>query len=210
MNNVKPLDQRKIIRRNKLSGFLGFTLIESLIAVSMVLVVITAVTTVAQSSIAISSDMKINMEAQFLAKEGIEYVRNIRDSQILEYKELLDTDPTQAAALEWLGPLTSDCSDVAPCYVDLSDPGLFSSDIDSCPASGCPKLRYDTQTNRYGYGATSDWETTPYVREITRIMFTPGGGPSATEAIVTSRVWWEGRRGYQEVVYQQSLFNWIN
>ena len=184
----------------------------------IVMLVVTAVTFAVRTSVIISSEAKYSMEAQFLAKEAIEYVQNMRNTQILKHiKDPLIT--------EWLGELDNMCSQKfpdgvspKPCTIDLADMSVVGSDYDVSVAvcdtgvDGCPLMRYNTQTYRYGYGSGVDWIDTSYTREV--IITDPNTGGSVDdaniEALVTVRVYWEGRTGKKQIVYQESLFNWIN
>ena len=61
----------------------GFTLIETLVALSIFLVSIVGIMTVLSSGLTDINSAKKKMTATFLAQEGIEYVRNIRDTNVL-------------------------------------------------------------------------------------------------------------------------------
>ena len=177
----------------------GFTLVETMVAVMMVMLVVSAVTFAVRTSVIISAEAKYNMEAQALAKEAMEYVRNVRDTQILKYKDDSDVD-------DWLGDLDDNCSQF--CAIDLSNPSMNFNNSSVCVDGKCPVMRYDTSLKRYGYGYTG--ELTPYTREVT--ISTPAGGVvdnETLEALVVVCVSWEGRTGKKQVEYQQSLFNWI-
>ncbi|MCX6751297.1 MAG: prepilin-type N-terminal cleavage/methylation domain-containing protein [Candidatus Nomurabacteria bacterium] len=67
-------------QKNKKSGF---TLVETLIALSIFSVSIIAMMSILGSGIANTNYAKNKIAASYLAQEGIEYVRNIRDNDVL-------------------------------------------------------------------------------------------------------------------------------
>lgn len=66
---------------NKFNG--GFTLVETLVSVSIFTVSLLAIMSVLASSIASTNYAKQKMSAAYLAQEGIEHARNIRDNHVL-------------------------------------------------------------------------------------------------------------------------------
>ena len=63
----------------------GFTLVETFVAISIFTVSLLGIISVLASNIANISYAKQKMTATYLAQEGIEYVRNIRDTDALTY-----------------------------------------------------------------------------------------------------------------------------
>ena len=177
----------------------GFTFIESLVAISFVMVGVAVAVTMIRVDLLVSSVTKNAVVARFLAQEAVEYVRNVRDSHIVDFDKT--SDPT----IEWLGTLES-CSGGTSCYIDTTDP--LSVVVISCGAGGCPVLNYNETLGCYGYDSGVLWKETPFVREIE--ITDPNGGSLDSEAVVTVRVKWNERGvSDREVMYQQSLFNWI-
>jgi Tfp pilus assembly protein PilV len=66
---------------NKLSG--GFTLVETLIAISIFSLSIIALMSILGGGISNTNYAKTKITASYLAQEGIEYVRNMRDNYVL-------------------------------------------------------------------------------------------------------------------------------
>src|SRR3989344_4652981 len=69
-------------RKSKLSGS-GFTLVEMLVAISIFTVALVGIMFILGSGIADTNYAKRKMVATYLAQEGIEYIRNMRDSYTL-------------------------------------------------------------------------------------------------------------------------------
>lgn len=179
----------------------GFSFIETMVAMSLLMVSIAVVVTILRADIAVSSVSENAVTSRFLAQEGIEYSRHVRDSHLIDFHK------TKDPSILWLGTLEA-CFDNS-CVIDTADPS--SVIVTSCSAEGCPSLKYNKIKNRYGYGSGTEWEETSFVREIE--ITNPNGGvmdSEASEAIVTVRVVWKERNNFEKkILYQQSLFNWI-
>ena len=123
----------------------GFTIIESLIAISILVMAVIGATGAVQTGISSYIFSKDQIIAFYLAQEGFEQIRNIRDENGLKSQP-------------WLTGL-SDC--FLACRVDP-----VSSPIPvACGSPGnCPTLRQDTATGFFGYNAA--WPLTIFRREI--------------------------------------------
>jgi Tfp pilus assembly protein PilV len=74
------LNQMKKIFQKKNNGF---TLVETLVAVTIFTFAILALMSVLASGISNTNYAKQKMTASYLAQEGVEYLRNIRDTHVL-------------------------------------------------------------------------------------------------------------------------------
>jgi len=93
----------------------GFTLIETFVAITILIISIVGPLTLVMKSLSISKTTKAQITAMYLAQDGMEYVRNIRDENIL-------------TGNNWLLGL-GDCVGVgAKCIVETSD----HRNVDSC------------------------------------------------------------------------------
>ena len=68
----------------------GFSLIESLVAISILLLALTGTLTIASRSIIASANSRDQITAFFLGSEAVEFVRNTRDNNILVGNSWLD------------------------------------------------------------------------------------------------------------------------
>ena len=118
----------------------GFTLIEVTIAIFVLLIGILGVFAATQQIISYISLSNSKLTAIYLAQEGVEIVRNTRDSNWLD-------------GINWNNGLTI-CA--AGCEADYDDSNLFSY-------SGNP-LNFETAAGFYGYGAG---DSTKFKRKIT-------------------------------------------
>ncbi len=106
----------------------GFTLIETLVAVSVLLIALTAVFAAARNGIASSSALKNRIVATYLAEEGVDGLKNIKDTNLLNI--LVDNN------VNWLEGI-SECSQSVPCGYDILDNGGIGtlgacSSMESC------------------------------------------------------------------------------
>lgn len=173
----------------------GFTLVETLVAISILSLSILAGFTAVQSSLQKSILSKEQAFAFFLAQDAIEFVKNIRDENALYNISGVPTD--------WLEGLAGPGD---PCEFG------FYCRIDSIPKTVvrcgvtfglCPPISQDTnQAFSYGQtGYTSGWAPTKFRREVIFVRI------SDEEVSVTVRVRWD--QGSEMVVLKanQLIFN---
>lgn len=171
----------------------GFTIIESLVAVSILVMVIIGATSAVQTGISSYIYSKDQVIAFYLAQEAFEQIRNIRDENRLNSRE-------------WLFGLAESSSD--PCYfgnactVDtLARASGSSSGLTRCTSPGsCPVLRQNSTTGFFGYD--SGWTPTLFRREVTL------GFVNADEISVTVTVDWSKGTLTRQFKARENLFNW--
>lgn len=161
----------------------GFTLIETLVAVSILMGAVAGPLTIAQKSLTIARGARGQITAHYLAQDALEYVRSVRDGNFIGGSNWLSN----------LGP----CKNKA-CYADTT---LSADRITSC-SGACPALRYDAATGLYGYDRGA---ATSIVREIRLDTF--GSGREA-EAVLTVRVLWQEAAGARELLVRENLYDW--
>jgi prepilin-type N-terminal cleavage/methylation domain-containing protein len=139
----------------------GFTLVETLVAVTVLLLVIIGPMTIAQKGIQNAYYAREQLVAVSLAQEAIEGVRELRDAQALQIYNAngVGTDVTNS----WI---PTSCRETG-CAYSTGDNG--QGVITTCNQyNGYCRLKYDTNTKTYGYFQ--------------------GGGPSVVDSIYTRRV----------------------
>lgn len=163
----------------------GMSLVESLIAIAILLTVTSAVMTTAQGSLRATYSSRDQITAFYLAQEANEYIRNTRDSNTLS-----ETN-------EWDRYLVS-CIDTT-CLVDTSKTPAAGG-LEIC-GGVCEKLRYDSVNNQYGY---TSGEESQFVRYIT--LEQPG--TNSDELRVTTTVEWKVGVRDREIVVESLIYNW--
>lgn len=190
----------------------GFTLIETLIAVSIFSVSILSLMAVLSQGISDTNYAKQKIIAAYLAQEGIEYVRNMRDTFVLYGGQTSWNDFNNKLIL-------AACQGQYGCYFDDekdedgNNLSVFDPDsnpqpmtkilFESCSSNGCPPLLYDSTTGKYGYdifGVNSG-----FVRKIQTSQI---GVPPSNETKITSTISWVQGSGDYEITFSENLFNW--
>ena len=176
----------------------GFTLVETLVAISVLLLVIVGPMTIAQQGLQSSFFSQEQIAAFHLAREGVEIIRLKRDNNVL-------------AGNDWLNGLIDGGSD--DYCAQTSGCGFSTRDIDTkedCAADGGTAclLEYDdsspTTRGSYYHGNGVGDDVTPYTRVITVTETV-----ADREAGVTVQVSWNSGLfgGQKDVVVNSSIFN---
>jgi Tfp pilus assembly protein PilV len=93
----------KNLKNNK-----GFTIVETLVAVAILMIAITGPLTIAQKSLVAAIYAKDQVVASFLAQDAMEYLKNTRDTAKLS---------AGSSFADWLG-VYDDCTPLAKCKID--------------------------------------------------------------------------------------------
>ncbi|MBI1974665.1 MAG: prepilin-type N-terminal cleavage/methylation domain-containing protein [Candidatus Zambryskibacteria bacterium] len=161
----------------------GFTIIESLVAMAILLAAIAGASAALQTGISSYIFSKDQVIAFYLAQEGFEQVRNIRDENAL-------------AGRDWLTGL-SDCFSPNSCTVSPVE----NSNVAACGLFGtCPVLRQDTQTGFFGYNAL--WPPTVLKREIQLEQI------NGYEVSILVTIDWSKGTASQSFRARENIFNW--
>ena len=192
----------------------AFTLVEALVAISILMIAIASPMTLAQKGLSTATLAKDQMIAAFLAQDAIEAVRNVRD-QVARTGNL---------AKDWLDPLsTCVCSGVncnfdspSPIYctidtaaISWGDKSIVEGEKNSIEnmKTGLLKLISDNSSNflRYGYISQSGESSTD--SKFTRyINIKKTDNPD--EAVVSVRVSWPSKGVPQNIDIQDFLYNY--
>lgn len=180
----------KIKSNKRIKNNTGFSVIESLVAITILLIATAAPLTLATQSLSASFLARDQITASFLAQEGIELVRNVRDTNVLENVSWFED-------LSLSGNGTGNpCFNAPGCRIDVVSPSVVSN----CP-SGCPALKYDALSKRYSYTLGVD---SMFTRTI---LITKQGGIDY-EMKVESKVEWVHRDVTHDVTVEEVMFNW--
>ncbi|MDO8601416.1 MAG: prepilin-type N-terminal cleavage/methylation domain-containing protein [bacterium] len=157
----------------------GFTLLEAIISIFIVTMGVGGVFTLINQTIGGTRSVSLRLTATYLAQEGIETVRNIRDGNFLKIHK-------GTGGVNWDTNLTG-CQ--AGCEADYNDTSLAPNDR---------YLRIDG--GFYNYDSGTD---TIFKRKIT---VTPSGSNILQASVVVS---WQERGGPHQVTIQENLYQWI-
>jgi len=166
---------------------LGFTLIETLVAIAIFTLAIVAPFTVASRSLIAAADARDTLIASGLAQEGLEVVRGVRGSNYL-------ANPSDWAPTTGL----STCISPASCRVDAS-----TGTVAAC-SGACPVLYLSTTGL---YNQSQNGTATRFTRSVS-IKLNPSG-QTDTER-VTSTVTWKGSGAtLHTVVLTEDFYDWL-
>lgn len=170
----------------------GFTLIETLVAISLLTIAIVAPMTLTMQSLTSAYYARDQITAFFLAQEAIEGVRAVRDANAL---------------LTALGTPTDLMTNIpstigAPFTVDMS---LFT-------ASGIPTLTACSgacsplQTDGEFYGYRAGWDDTAFTRTVTANYVNGNNDELRVEATVS---WTTGAYQRRTFTLSENLYRWL-
>jgi prepilin-type N-terminal cleavage/methylation domain-containing protein len=173
----------------------GFTLIETLVAITILLLSVVLPMSLSHDGIVAARLSQDQIVSFYLAQEGLELVRNVRDENKFAGVDLLD-GPLSACEVDPNNP-----ADIG-CTVDATRIIGLDFDIQTC-GSGCPNVY--TDGNKYTHRTSSGYFATKYKREVRVWYVTP---PSRTEAIVEVVVTWPFLTGVRSYTLRDNLLAW--
>jgi prepilin-type N-terminal cleavage/methylation domain-containing protein len=176
--------KNKFLLKNK-----GFTLVETLVAISILSLAITGPMVIAQKGIGSAIYSRDEVTAFYLAQDAVEYVRNVRD-----------TNRIGGYSGGWLSQFQiAGCVDTSgqKCQIDTTvinfnnpSPGSGTgSAINNCAilnGSCANPIYFNSSNNLYGYGSGSSWTQTQFTRTVDIKEIVPG-----VEAVVTVTISWQ-------------------
>jgi len=172
----------------------GLTLVETLIAISILIVAVVMSISLYVDNIANARFAHDQIIATYLAEEGIELVRQVVYTNF------------NNGGVNWV-------NDLANCWPNgcrVGNDHWNSIGFASCGGGNCPKLKIHTAAGflRGVYGHPSDstgWEDTPFTRKI-EVSSPPGD----VERTVTSTVTWNYHGATKNVTLKTYIYNYLN
>ena len=165
----------------------GFTLVETFVAISVLLLALVGPLTIASKGLTSSTIAKDQTTAFYLAQDAVEYIRNTRDRNNLNQNS-------------WLADL-GDCASGA-CTIDSSDRRPPSEVVKSCPGGACPPLRLSESSGLYGYNAS--WPETIFTRTVSLTQI------SGDEVAISVTISWraKGLSSQKSFTIKENILNW--
>lgn len=154
------------------SSSAGFSLVETLVAITILLIAVLAPMRIVSQSIITANFAREELTAIFLAQEGIEYVIRERDNDALN-----NDDNTW----DWY-----DHSSLAACRNNGCSYDVSRDTFDSCSVSGCTIYFEDSPSNAYYYSHDASGTETSFKRKVTISKQTSADH----EVIITAEVTW--------------------
>jgi predicted RecA/RadA family phage recombinase len=144
------------------------------------------------------------MADTYLAQEGIEYMRNMRDDYVL-YPITGLTRSSFIVKITGGGCVNSHGLNPNGCYFDDSSPSIANMSITRCATVSSCRLYYNSSTGKYSYANPAGSSDSGFIREI-KIQ------PMANtdEIQVTSVVYWSQGSAKYSVSFSENLFNWVS
>ena len=184
----------------------GFTLIETLVAISILMLAVTGPLVISQKGLSAAAYAKDQMIAYYLAQDAMEYVRNVRDTNAV-------SGVGTAIGADWLSFLINGSLSACiggTCKVDTSPPPFFTNIPTACLAPGC-LITKTVNGDEVRYSHDSGGTPTPFSRTVK--IETPSGGVISdintlgVEARVTVTVSWSTLSGQtRDVKIVENLF----
>jgi len=184
----------------------GFTLIETLVAVSIFTLSILAVMTISSKGISDTNYVKKKMGATYLAQEGIESMRNMRDTYMLYH-----ASGSVAGWTAFKSKFPASCQTSDGCYFSDENVSYASSAMpitqltfNSCTNSTCSNapMYYHSSSGKYDYSAAGG-VSSGFARSI-KISFSGN-----EETIVKSTVYWAQGSNNYSITFSENLTSWI-
>lgn len=201
-----------------MKDFRGFTLIEAMIAVTILTLSVAGPLYTANSAIVASMTARDKLTASYLAQEGIEYVRAMRDFEYLTaYRDPLITDKSSTA---WSNFLTGDTSRsgavtqcrTTTCTIDTTRDMGYGSGFALCITGGTcggSKL-YRLDDGRYVTDRSSLSGTATVFSRTIQVVDIPGteGNPLYPDKRIISIVSWDYHGIQHAVTVYDHLTPW--
>ncbi len=183
------------------SLFSGFTLLETMVAVTLLAVAIVAPMSLTAQSLASAYYARDQITAFYLAQEGLEAVRNVRDNNILFNSQSTGSTVNLLNGI----PDTNNAS----FRIDARNNTMTLCSVDSLPGGACKPL--ETDGTLYGYGLTT---ATQFTRTLKACFVQATGGCNGTvsdEVKLTVTVTWKTQSiQSRTVTLSQNLYRWVN
>jgi prepilin-type N-terminal cleavage/methylation domain-containing protein len=172
----------------------GFSLVEVLVAISLLLLVMVGPMQILSRSINSTNFATEQVNAWFLAQEGLELAQKGRDDLVILNFKLQIAPPGEATPFATFLATYADCFSLAGCGLVIGNGGNAPTSTVSCaPIANCRLfLTSSANTDRASYQHSSAGNTaTPFTR-VVKMNETRVGGPSSKvrEIKVTSTVTW--------------------
>ncbi len=165
----------------------GFSLIETLVAVSVMMMAIAGPLSIASHGLLSAQFARDQVIAFHLAREATELVRNRRDTNVI------------GGASSWIDGMDV-CMAPDICKVDVLSGTL---DFTACPVGGCEPLNISKTEGVYAYTTGLNWDESRFTRNITMEEMS-----ADRELKVRVDIIWETGTLSKTFTITEHFFNW--
>jgi hypothetical protein len=173
---------KKINIKLGLSEQSGFTLLETMVAIMLFIIALSALLALVRDSVTSATYTKNEVVATYLAQEGIDYIRNVRD-------EMVYVNPSISPWSDFVTEIgtTRGCGTVGGCHLDL----YSFNKLTVCPVSPltCPVIPIQPNSK-------------PFIRKITTMSM------GTDVLLVKVEVSWLNGSTTRTRTLTTSLYNW--
>ena len=172
------------MKKEKLNFKKAFTLVETLVAVMILSIAVVGPMFSSAQNIKLASFSQNQLVAFYLGQEAIEYVRNVRDTNLI------------SPSGDWLNGVTV-CKEATGCYIDVKN-----NTVTVCGTS-CPKLDFNGVNYTYksgGADGNSIFTRTVKIDGTVRV-----GGDEAKISVFVN---WKDKDIPKTMNLQDNIFNW--
>lgn len=162
----------------------GFTLIETLVAITVVVTAIAGPLAIATKGLSSAFFARDQIAAFYLAQEAIEYIRNVRDTNTLS------DNP------DWLSGFASCVS--GDCTIDATELQVGNA-VALCPQGGCPALKYNEISGLFNHRTGNE---SPFTRTV-RLSTVNGN-----EVSIGVTISWKTGIFSRQFKVRENILNW--
>ena len=176
----------------------GFSLIEVLVAVSVLIISVTGTLSIIAREVSSAAIAKDQVVAFYLAQEALEYVRGVRDNNAIH-----DPRNSWLTGLDGLNSLP-DCI-TNKCVIDVNaDPLSVEQEVAECDVTGCDPLFLDSPSGVYNQ--QDDGDPTMFTREVQVVGIDDASSPVREVRVDATVRWTSGVE--RSFTISGNLFNW--
>lgn len=168
----------------------GFTVVETLVAVTVLAVSVAGPLSIAFQGLRSAELAKSQITASYLAQEGVEFIRAMRDQDYID-----------GAPINWATTFNT-CTGAFGCWIDMPDFEWGVCNDSTCSNQG--PVEYHAASGRYGYA--NGYIDSAYTRIVKMTAQDIDGG--AGEYLITSTVSWKTANIDRAVVIRETITNW--
>jgi hypothetical protein len=170
----------------------GQMIVEAIVALSVLTMGFFGILTLLSRSTALTRNVSDHYIATYLAAEGIEIIKSLIDSNVINKNTRLWNEGLKPPAPGVMGLYIVDTTDENPDQIRS--------------AAGRVSLYFDPSNKLYTHEIGGNLPT-PYQRFI-RIWYVPGNDPDGPEMQVISTVRWEDNGNLKQVILEDHFYNW--